>query len=87
MCVGGYMVAQILRLSHKVGPNPAHQDVRAVRCFEMVAPRGANRNVHLANCPSSLLPKLYTGYCAALKIIKHHWIILIVWPNSENVNR
>jgi hypothetical protein len=49
MCVGGYLVDRVLRLIHKIRPNPAYQDVRAIRCREMLAPGGTNSNAHLAN--------------------------------------
>jgi hypothetical protein len=61
------MVDRILRLSHRVGPTPAYQHVRAIRCREMLAPGGTNRNVHLQIAHQSLYSN-YIGYCAALKV-------------------
>jgi hypothetical protein len=62
------MVDRILRLSHKVGRNPACQGVRSVRCREVLAPRGTKRNVHLQIAHQGLYSD-YIGYCAALKVI------------------
>jgi hypothetical protein len=61
------MVDRILRLSHRVGPNPAYQHVRAIRCREMLAPGVTNRNVHLQIAHQGLYSD-YISYCAALKI-------------------
>jgi hypothetical protein len=56
--IGGYVVDQRLRLSRRVGPDPAYRDVCAIRFREMLASGDTNRDVHSAKI-QQLLKLLY----------------------------